>query len=502
MSPRSLRAHALSFSYADARPLLQDVHLHLVPGWTGLVGANGSGKSTLLALLEGRLTPTAGHLQREPRDARALVCPQSVEWLTPEVERLAAGTERAERRLLGTLGLAPGALARWERLSPGERKRWQVGAALAAAPDALLLDEPTNHLDADGRAWLAAALARFSGVGVLVSHDRWLLDALTSSTLRLHGGEARLYPGRYTDAHATWERERQEREDERRQARATHEKARARIDERRREHQAAERERSASHRMKDRNDHDARSFMAKGLARMAEKRLGQEVRSARVELARSAAALEAAPVEKSLGRSLLVGHERAPRPWLFQLDADALTLPDGRVLLRDVHLGVARDSRIRLEGPNGAGKSTLLAAVLGHPAARSARVLSLPQELSEEEGRQALEEVRALPPASRGRVLSLVAALGVDPDALLATRAPSPGETRKLMLARGLGEGAWCLVLDEPTNHLDLPSIERLEQALGEYPGALVLVSHDAQFARACTTTRWIIEGARVRVTT
>jgi ATPase subunit of ABC transporter with duplicated ATPase domains len=95
-------------------------------------------------------------------------------------------------------------------------------------------------------------------------------------------------------------------------------------------------------------------------------------------------------------------------------------------------------------------------------------------------------------------VLSLVAALGVDPEQLRASAQPSPGEARKLRIALGLGQHAWALVLDEPTNHLDLPSIERLEAALSAYPGALVLVTHDDALAARLTTERWHVEWGRV----
>jgi ATPase subunit of ABC transporter with duplicated ATPase domains len=105
-----------------------------------------------------------------------------------------------------------------------------------------------------------------------------------------------------------------------------------------------------------------------------------------------------------------------------------------------------------------------------------------------------------LPSEPRGRLLSLVAALGVDPDRLLVTDAPSPGEARKVRVAYGLATGAWLLVLDEPTNHLDLPAIERLEGALAVYPGALLLVTHDGALAGRLTRTTWHLADGRVDV--
>ena len=128
------------------------------------------------------------------------------------------------------------------------------------------------------------------------------------------------------------------------------------------------------------------------------------------------------------------------------------------------------------------------------------RLLHVPQDIDAAASARLLADVRALGPVERGRALSLVAALGVDPDRLLASRAPSPGEARKLAVGLGLGRRVWALVLDEPENHLDLPSIERLEAALAAYPGALVVVSHDTVLASRLTTERWLLSGGRVEV--
>ena len=198
----SLHLDSVSFSYTSTSDVLVGVDLHLGPGWTGVVGANGEGKSTLLLLLNGGLAPTKGSVTVDA--AAVVLCGQNVDRPEPHVLTLAESFEPGAFALRGRLGLDPGMLDRWATLSPGERRRWQIGGALHAQPDVLLLDEPTNHLDADARHQMLTALARFAGVGLLVSHDRDLLDRLTVGTVILRAGHADHLATPYTVAAAEW----------------------------------------------------------------------------------------------------------------------------------------------------------------------------------------------------------------------------------------------------------------------------------------------------------
>ena len=181
-----VRLSGLSFSYTDSVSTLNDVTLTLATGWTGVVGPNGAGKTTLLRLIAGDLEPSAGHVNLDPPRGVIRACAQTVEAMTPEIAAFAHATDGVARRIHGELRLDAFSLARWPTLSPGERKRWQVGAALGAEPAVLMLDEPTDHLDVEARELLIAGLERFRGVGIIVSHDRALLDRIT----QLHGARA------------------------------------------------------------------------------------------------------------------------------------------------------------------------------------------------------------------------------------------------------------------------------------------------------------------------
>jgi ATPase subunit of ABC transporter with duplicated ATPase domains len=483
-----LQMHGVGVAWSASVPILEEVSLVLDRGVYGLVGANGAGKTTLLTLLAGRGRPHEGSVAVRPREALVAYCPQRVDEVTADVRALAERDDADALGLRGRLALSPEQLPRWETLSPGERKRWQIAAALAQEPDVLLLDEPTNHLDTDARGRLVSALRRFAGLGVIVSHDRGVLDELTQHTLRVHQRGVKLYPGSYSVAQALWLDERAQQEEAAASAQRRVRRAEAQLDAARRTQEAANRGRSTKSRMKDKNDSDAGGILASTRASWAEDRAGRVVGKVRGQVARAREELVSLERDPTLGGSVFADYQRAPNAVLFHLETPALYAGD-HLVLRDVRVTVGRDERVRLAGANGAGKTTLLEALLRSHARRE-RLLHLPQELTPTAIAASTARVLQSEPRRKGKILSIFAALGSDPERIVrgSPDGLSPGEARKLALAEALDRQVWGLVLDEPTNHLDLPSIERLESALETYPGCLLLVTHDDAFAERLTT--------------
>jgi ATPase subunit of ABC transporter with duplicated ATPase domains len=490
-----LRFENVSFSYDGmTSPLLAGVNLHFAPGWTGIVGANGAGKSTLLKLAIGELTPRSGRVWRL---ATAVYAPQRTDNPPAGGERFLAAGDGVAGDLRRRLGVADDWLERWPTLSHGERKRAQIAIALWMEPEVLALDEPTNHIDAVARALLLSALRRYRGVGLLVSHDREMLDTLCTQCAFIDPPDVTVRPGGVTAGAAQAGIEdaaARERDDEiRHAAQRLRRAAQRRREEGDRE---AARVKAAKRRKAPAHDHDGRA--KRQLARLTGKDVWTVKQSARLggRARRTESQRAALCVKKqyAMGFWVHVG-ERSQRNHVLAAAGGEIALGRTRRLVYP-DLGLRPADRVALVGANGCGKSTLVRHLLTQAVVPPERLVYVPQEITAAESRRIMAEVSELSPEELGKVMTSVSRLGSRPGRLIESAQPSPGEIRKILLALGVVRGPHLIVMDEPTNHMDLPSIACVEEALLDCPCALLLVSHDMRFLEALVEWRWQLETA------
>lgn len=488
-------------------PILNNVTIAFPQGWTGLLGDNGCGKSTLAKIACGLLKPDSGAVSG---NLLAAYCPQEADEAPAILTDFALDFGREARSLRIRLSLTDDMPWRWDELSFGERKKLQIACALWQRPDVLAVDEPTNHLDREARAQLTGLLTSFTGVGILVSHDRELLDALADRCASFEASgphrETRIVirPGGYSQASSQAERERMTAIDERK--RAKEHLARLSAEREQRAQEAARSDAKRSKRGLDPKDKSARAKIDLAIVSGQDGARGKLLRQMDGRMAAAQDRAAATFVPKRYDGSLFLNAEPSSRKTVLHIPAGSIPCGENELKLPELYVG--NTEHIGIVGPNGAGKTTLLdhvrrllAQQVQSPRDRELPVLDVPQEPNAQERASTLAAVHSLSPTDRGRVLSCVAQLNSDPDRIMEGAATSPGELRKLMIARGLLDAPALIIMDEPTNHLDLHSVEALEQALAQFGGALLLVSHDHAFLRACTSITWEIEAGALTVT-
>ncbi len=488
MTDKYLKFIKVSFAYETSSDfIIKEVSFHITNGWTGIVGANGAGKSTLLKLSAGLLTPTAGSVQH-PKISE--YCEQRTDNIPSNLALLLNDHSKPAFRIIDSLMIKDDWLQRWDTLSHGERKRAQIASALWTNPELLSIDEPTNHLDGQGRYLLFNSLKNFRGVGLLVSHDRELLDELCQKIIFVEDSSVKIKAGRFTAASQQYQLEKQSiisdynRKKEEVLRIGNEVKNRLRI--------AEKIKNKSSKKHVGKKDHDAKARIDLGRVTGKDAVGGKLKRQLEGRLMQAESEFQKLSIPKERKHGIAIPSNSSEKNYLFKMDGTIKPLNDNK-FIHIPDLIITPENRIALTGINGSGKSTLIKLIVLSLNLSPDRFVYIPQEISLDESHKIITRIKSLSNDQLGKLMIIISRLGSDAKRILETELLSPGETRKLLLASGMLNEPEFIIMDEPTNHMDLPSIECIENALREVKSSLLLVSHDVVFLTSLCNIFWEI---------
>jgi ATP-binding cassette subfamily F protein 3 len=492
------------------RVLIENSTVQIVPGArVGFVGRNGVGKSTLFRAIRGDLALESGSISIPPRwriGSLAQEAPDGPESLIDvvlkaDIERHALLQEaetahdpvriadiqtrlvdieahsapaRAAAILSGLGFSAADQLRACQEFSGGWRMRVALAATLFAAPDLLLLDEPTNYLDLEGTLWLEDHLANYPRTVIVISHDRDLLDTSVDQILHLDHGRLTLYKGSYSSFE---------------EQRATREM----LDAKHAKRQADERKR-------------LQAFVERFKAKASKAKQAQS-RVKMLERMKPVTAL----VTQDVKEITFPEPDRLLSPPIIAVDDVSVGYEPGKPVLKRVTLRVDNDDRIALLGANGNGKSTLVKLLAGKLPPFSGKIVRaanlsvgyFAQHQTDEldlEGSPYDHLRRLMPDATETKVRARVGAIGFSGKAGDTTVSNlSGGEKARLLLGLATFAAPNMIILDEPTNHLDIDSRAALAEAINEFPGTIIMVSHDRYLIEACADQLWVVADRAVK---
>ncbi|HEY1984812.1 MAG TPA: ABC-F family ATP-binding cassette domain-containing protein [Terracidiphilus sp.] len=496
--PPILNAQSVTKQFG-AVPLFRNISITVEDGdRIGLIGPNGAGKSTLLAVLAGQVEPDTGELAVRKR-ARATYVPQDSTFaagltVRQVLERAMTAAHTSDGEREGRLQEVGGRTgfdrldAEAAALSGGWRKRLAIAEALVSDPDVLLLDEPTNHLDLAGIEWLEGLLTSSSFAAVTVSHDRYFLESTSSQIVELN----RIYADGLLRVKGTFSRFLEEKqaylEAQNRQQESLRNRVRTEIEWLRR-------------------GPKARTTKSKARIDTANAMIG-ELKAMDARTATSSAGIDFEASQRKTKRLVEFDNVACAVP-AGSVNEDGVQSDSSRRLFEGLNFVLTAGMKVGLVGPNGSGKTTLLRLLRGEmqPAEGTIKKAEALRLVYFSQMRELDENVtlrRALAPESDSviyqdrtvHVASWAARFLFTSEQLnQPVRNLSGGERARVLIARLMLEPADVLLLDEPTNDLDIPTLEILEENLLEFPGALVLVTHDRYLLNRVASTVLGLDG-------